>query len=200
MRIFPITLLVFLVALLIESWLPHGHYAAPVLCAIIAISLYGLRLCQTWRPKNLPVGAMLVRAAVIVIVCWSLVPLAGTVLDPYNVTAFGHQAPELERARLQALLEGTPGQHLVIVHARRSYIPSQDWVYNQANIDSSKVIWARDMGTEANEELLRYYSNRRVWMVDPYDGINRLEAYDGHSSQDTLASAFGPRPVQTSKP
>jgi hypothetical protein len=198
-RIMPITLLAVLVALFIESWLPHGHYAAPLLCAVITIVLYGLRLCNTWRPRNLPVGTMLVRATVLVIFCWSLLPLAGKIFDPYMAIDYGHQPPEIERARLQALLERTPGQHLVIVHERRSYVPAQDWVYNLPDIDSAKVVWARDMGTEGNEELLRYYPNRRVWIVDPYDGINRLMAYDGHSGQDTLASAIGPKPVQPSK-
>jgi hypothetical protein len=199
-RVIAITMLVMLVALFIESWLPHGHYAAPMVCVIIAIVLYGLRLFWTWSPRILPVGPMLVRAAVFVICCWSLVPLAGKIMDPYMSIDYGHRPPEIERARVLALLERTPGQHIVIVHARRSYIPAQDWVYNEPDIDAAKVIWARDMGTEGNEELLRYYPNRRVWLVDPYDGINRLEAYDGHSSQDTLASAIAPRPVQTSKP
>ena len=200
MRILAISMLAVYVALMTESWLPHGHYAAPALCVIIAVVLYGLRLFQTWHPRKLPVGPMLVRATVIVVLCWSLAPLAGKMLDPYLISMYGHQAPELERARLQAMLERTPGQHLVIVHARRSYIPSQDWVYNEPDIDSAKVVWARDMGTEGNEQLLRYFPNRRVWITDPYDGINRLVAYDGHSGQDTLASAIGPRPVQTSKP
>jgi len=198
-RIIAITLLVMLAGVLIESWMPQGHYPAPALCVIVAVVLYGLRLLNTWRPRNLPVGATLVRSAVLVTVCWSLVILAGRMLDPYLMMG-GSKPPELDRARLESQLERTPGQHIVIVHARRSYIPAQDWVYNEPDIDSAKVIWARDMGTEGNEELLRYYPNRRVWVVDPYDGINRLEAYDGHSSQDTVASALGPRLVQVSKP
>jgi len=33
-----------LAGLLIESWLPHSHYSSQVLCATIAIAIYGLRM------------------------------------------------------------------------------------------------------------------------------------------------------------
>ncbi len=59
-----------------------------------------------------------------------------------------------------------PGQHLVIVGYHQFDFPGNDWVYNNPDIDSSKVVWARDMGVEANRELLRYYSGRQVWFTD----------------------------------
>jgi hypothetical protein len=40
-------------------------------------------------------------------------------------------------------------------------------VYNEADIDRAKVVWARDMGPEKNQELLAYYKDRRVWLVEP---------------------------------
>ncbi len=193
-RILAITILVTLAGLLIESWPPNAHYAAPLLCVVMAVALYGLRMARTWRPRNLPAGSMLVRAVVILVACWSLVPLAARVIDPYQVTGTEHRPPELERARLQAQLERMPGKHLVLVHIRRSYVPTTDWVYNEPDIDHAKVVWARDMGTEGNQELVDYYKDRQVWIVDMSDGIERLTAYNGHSSEDTLASAVGLQP------
>jgi len=74
----------------------------------------------------------------------------------------------LERARILKELEHTPGDHLVIVR----YFPGHDiilneWVFNNSDIDSSKVVWARDMGPQQNEELLRYFSARHVWLAEP---------------------------------
>ena len=43
----------------------------------------------------------------------------------------------------------------------------EEWVYNDADIDGAKVVWARDMGTAKNQELLDYYKDRRVWLVEP---------------------------------
>jgi hypothetical protein len=41
-----------------------------------------------------------------------------------------------------------------------------EWVYNEANIDAAKVIWARDMGPAQNKELINYFHDRRVWLVE----------------------------------
>ena len=40
-------------------------------------------------------------------------------------------------------------------------------VFNAADIDNSKVIWARDMSEAENLELIRYYKDRTVWLVQP---------------------------------
>jgi hypothetical protein len=42
-----------------------------------------------------------------------------------------------------------------------------EWVYNAADIDSSKVIWAREMDAANNLDLIRYYKDRQVWLVQP---------------------------------
>jgi hypothetical protein len=83
----------------------------------------------------------------------------------------------LDRARLMAELERLAGQHLVIVHNRRSAIGMFDWVYNEPDPDQAKVIWARDMGKQVNEQLVRRYHQRRIWYVDQDDGIRRLRPY-----------------------
>ena len=52
----------------------------------------------------------------------------------------------------------------------------EEWVYNHADIDGSIVIWARDMGDARNRELLDYYRDRRVWLLEldgPAPGLER---------------------------
>jgi hypothetical protein len=34
------------------------------------------------------------------------------------------------------------------------------------DIDRQKVIWACDMVANKNEELLRYFTDRRVWLLE----------------------------------
>jgi hypothetical protein len=60
-----------------------------------------------------------------------------------------------------------PGKQLVLVRYAPGHSPIDEWVYNAANIDGSKVIWARDMDAASNQELLRYYSDRKAWLVEP---------------------------------
>jgi hypothetical protein len=55
----------------------------------------------------------------------------------------------------------------VLVRAKTDPYNFFQWIYNDAEIDQSKVVWARDLGPARNEELMRYYKNRRVWVVDP---------------------------------
>ena len=50
-----------------------------------------------------------------------------------------------------------------------------EWVYNAADIDDAKIIWARDMGDMDNEELLQYFHGRHVWRLDADDPQPRLE-------------------------
>ncbi len=81
-----------------------------------------------------------------------------------------------ERARILVRLEALPRQQLVIVHYHPEHDPLQEWVYNNADIDGSKVVWARDMGPEQNRELIRYYENRQAWLVEADDRPAKLEA------------------------
>jgi hypothetical protein len=63
-----------------------------------------------------------------------------------------------------------------------------DWVYNEPDIDHAKVVWARDMGPEMNQELLTYFHNRHIWLVDQDDGIMRLNPYEEQTSEQILAA------------
>jgi hypothetical protein len=52
-----------------------------------------------------------------------------------------------------------------------------EWVYNRADIDGSKVVWAREMDAADNLELTQYYRGRRVWLVEPDAIPARISPY-----------------------
>jgi hypothetical protein len=83
------------------------------------------------------------------------------------------------RAGIIAQLSQQPGQHLVIVGYRPEHIPYNEWVFNAADIDGSKIVWARDMGTEQNRELIRYFKDRKIWLVESDMANPALSAYPG---------------------
>ena len=84
----------------------------------------------------------------------------------------------LERARILEQLHHAPGKQLVIVHYQPGHnFIMDEWVYNNADIDDSKVIWARDMGPE-NAELVQYFKDRHVWLAEPDYTPVRLIAYE----------------------
>jgi hypothetical protein len=41
----------------------------------------------------------------------------------------------------------------------------EEWVYNGADIDHEKVVWAHSMSAEQNAELIEYFSDRKVWRL-----------------------------------
>jgi len=192
-RVLPIALLLLAAGLLVEAWPPQPHYASPGMCAMIAVALYGLRLLRTWRPRRMPAGLMASRAIVFLMLAWTMLPTARALVNPFSLEPrVGERALQFERARLQAYLEGLPGKHVIIVHSPPSYGGAQDWIYNRPDIDAAKVIWARDMGAEKNQELVTYFRDRHIWYIDQDDGVMRLQAYNQHNPDETLAARTVP--------
>ena len=81
------------------------------------------------------------------------------------------------RANIQATLDSRPGKHLVIVRYKSSHDPNFEWVYNGADIDNAKTVWARDMGDEANQELFNYYGHRDIWIAEADKSPPRLTPF-----------------------
>jgi hypothetical protein len=72
----------------------------------------------------------------------------------------------MTRAQIENWLEQRPGQQLVIVRYSPEHSVHIEWVYNPSDIDGAKVIWARDMDPEHNQELIHYFQNRTVWLLE----------------------------------
>jgi hypothetical protein len=161
------------------------HYAAPLTALNLALVVQALRHLRVWRWRGRPAGAFLVR--VLPLVCGGALAIRlvapGLGLPLTETTLWwARLAPSergLPRAHLRARLEGMDGQHLVIVR----YGPKHDsgrhieWVYNGANIDRGKVIWAREMGEVENTRLLQYYRDRHIWLVEPDRQPVQLQPY-----------------------
>jgi hypothetical protein len=151
------------------------HYAAPLTALTLAMVLQALRHLRVWRPNGRPAGVFLVRMVPVIAAAALAIRLAAPALDlPLTETTlwWARLTPSergLERARLRARLERMPGQHLVIVRYGPTHDPGRqlEWVYNRADIDRAKVIWAREMGGAENASLLEYYRDRRAWLLEP---------------------------------
>jgi hypothetical protein len=59
------------------------------------------------------------------------------------------------------------GRHLVIVRYGPNHNRSDEWVYNEPDIDRAKVVWAREMAPDQNARLIRSFSGRCVWLAEP---------------------------------
>ena len=90
----------------------------------------------------------------------------------------------LYRARFASTLNATAGQHLVIVRYSPDHDESGEWVYNAAEIDMAKVVWAREIPGMSLKPLLDYFRGREVWVAEPDASPPRLTRVD----PDTLAA------------
>ena len=85
------------------------------------------------------------------------------------------------RDQVLTFLDKQPGQQLVLVRYGPHHSVHEEWVYNNANIDTSRIVWARAMPDGQDAELLRYYPNRRVWILDD-DGRGAISPLDSDSA------------------
>ena len=158
------------------------HYAAPITGVILALVLQAMR-----RIRSHPTG-MLIARAVPVICLLMLVLRAGA--RPLHLPlpsawpgggppTWGSPAPaNLGRARILAQLRGYPGGQLAIVrYGPHHDILFHEWVYNDADVDRAKVVWARDMGPSQNGELIEYFHDRHVWLVQADETPPRMSPY-----------------------
>jgi hypothetical protein len=157
---FPLlALAAFLLGLAVETWF-RPHYFAAATGLLYVVLLQCMRHLRLWRWRGKLLGPSLVRA--IPLICFAIVVIRVTAIQAHAVIEDPWPRGNIPRATILHSLENTPGQHLVIVRVGPSHQPDPEWVYNAADIDGSKVVWARDMGEKDNQELLQYFKNRHV--------------------------------------
>jgi hypothetical protein len=170
MRLALLTCGVLAAGLLAETWM-NPHYAAPITALLFVLVLQSMRHLRVWRWRGRPVGRVLVWA--ILGFCVAFAPQ----MWPKPMTWSVH------RARILASLERDRVRHLVLVRYSPSHHPYNEWVYNRADIDGAKVVWAREMDAARNRELLAYFKDRRAWLVEADAGPPRLTPYPSDSAR-----------------
>src|SRR5437764_15179289 len=127
-------------------------------------------------------------------VCLTLSPIraaAGRLHIPVPRTvihsSYTEDVHNTERAQVLRQLGREPGRHLVIVYYRPDHDVLREWVFNAADINGSKVVWARDMGAAQNKEVVAYFKDRRVWSLEPDEKPPKLSPY---SSIEKGSSSF----------
>lgn len=157
-------------AVVLFSWLAsmltavfvYPHYLAPMAPLLLLITVWGLRYaavaCRHYLPscnvRWLTVAFLVFQAA-----CFGYQALA-------HVTTSTDYWP-WHRAEILAQLEATPEKHLIFVRYDSSHSSHYEWVYNRADIDQSKVAWAREMNPEDDQALVDYFSDRKIWLLEP---------------------------------
>jgi hypothetical protein len=142
----------------------YPYHLAPLVAVIFALVTQGLR--------HIYVRLGHLRGAVLVM----LLPFCLTVVDAMKQGAgdlnlqltYWERAAEWHRDQRAYINEWLSRRHageLVIVRYSSSHDVNQEWVYNGADIDSSKVVWAREVDPSSDAQLLKYFHDREVWLL-----------------------------------
>jgi hypothetical protein len=140
---------------LLAMWF-QPHYAAALTATVFCLTGQGTRHLRKWQLGGRPIGIGLTRAIVLLVVA----------LTPFHQSSAYNYPSIIRRAEIEQHLAITPGQHLVIVRYSPRHDPLQEWVYNRADIDHAKVVWAREIPGIPTEPLLTYFHRRRVWLLE----------------------------------
>jgi hypothetical protein len=153
----------FLVGTTAETW-TSPHYLAAATGLFYLVLMQCMRHLRLWRWHGQPYGAAIVRA--IPVICCALVVLRVGAVVAGAPIELSWPRGNLARAAILRQLHNSGGRHLVLVTCGPEHDLDHDWVYNAADIDAAKVVWARDMGAHDNSELLQYFHQRRVWRLN----------------------------------
>ncbi len=180
-------LLVLLVFALGTGFYPYffTHYIAAETCIFVLLSVTALerlsRLSFRGSPAGLYAARLLVFLCLAHFVFWYALHLfrtqafASSAIRYETWDAINYGDPDGRIAIADQLAQAL-GTHLVFVR----YSPAhrfKEWVFNAADLDSARVVWARDLGSEEDQKLLRYYPNRTAWLLEPDARPPRLSRY-----------------------
>lgn len=162
------------------------HYIAAATCLFVLMSVTGLEWLGRLTIGGRPVGAEAARLVFFLCVVHFLFWYGLHVFDtgeisqamrPYETwDNINHGNPE-RRIAVNRQLDTLPGDLLVFVRYSPQHLFQEEWVWNAADIDSARVVWARDLGPEEDEKLLGYYPARTALLFEPDARPMRLTRY-----------------------
>lgn len=162
------------------------HYLAGVTCLFILVSVAGLKRLSEWSIRGTPIGSE--PARLIVFLCaahfvfWYGLHLfertgLSLAVAEYETWDTINHANSDRRAAIHKQLAAVPGKQLVFVRYWPQHIFQDEWVWNAADIDVSRFVFARDLGDAENAKLIQYYPDRKLWLLEPDFRPPRLTPY-----------------------
>jgi hypothetical protein len=135
------------------------HYRAPIVPLGFVLLADGMRRADRFRIGRFAVGRMInvgLLAGVLLLPGWRLLT---------ELEAPRRPDPMTFRQAVLEDLRRLDGNHLVIVSYGSDHVCHNEWVFNEADIDGAKVVWARSMGPDRDRALTDYFSGRAIWRL-----------------------------------
>jgi hypothetical protein len=156
------------------------HYLGAATCLFVLVSVAGLQQISRWSPEA---ARLVLFLCFIHFAFWYVMHLddrddfALAMMRYETWDSINHGNPE-RRILVNQKLAEIPGQLLVFVRYTPRHIFQEEWVYNEASIDSARIIWARDLGPEENDKLLALYPGREALLLEADARPPELSSYE----------------------
>jgi hypothetical protein len=135
------------------------HYMAPLAPLLLIATVAGLRYLDALGRLRIglrPYGEALIALQ-------GCLFLAEAINRSWEPIGGWHE----QRAQLLAEFEASPDKHLIFVRYEHRHNTIEEWVYNRADIDGAKVVWARAMNPERDRALMEYFRDHKLWLLEP---------------------------------
>jgi uncharacterized protein (TIGR03437 family) len=164
------------------------HYAAPLCGLLLLLIVQGLRYLHSLKFQSERSGRTFCAGLLAAIFASAgLTTLAG-LLEPWNITATA-----TPRGEALKQLRAMGGKHLVLVRYSPEHSFHYGVVYNDADLERSGVIWARELDEASNTRLLSHFKDRRAWWFNPDEEPVSLTPVTTHPFITVVAPGAGKR-------
>lgn len=147
------------------------QYTAPIFPVLLILAMRGLEWLRSGT-KMQPSGLFLSRMLPAAVVAALILPVA---LLPTASELFQKQSPQdvcctvtydKLRPQLNRQLKALPGRDLVLVKDTLENPVNYEMVFNDADIDTSEVVWAHSIDNARDARLRNYFADRQVWQFE----------------------------------
>lgn len=141
------------------------HYLAPIAGLYYILIMQGFRVLGLLKLRRVYIGRL---AVGLLLICIIPNMIFKTLIVPTKEKDYFRSS---QRTMIIKPLEKDK-KHLIIVRYGPNCSNVSKWVYNTADIDNAMVVWARELDQDPNRKLLKYFKDRRVWLLDVVNDIS----------------------------
>ena len=160
----------------------NPHYYGPFQTCFILAVVGAIRGLRAWPVRGTRPGWVLL--------CLCLSYYAGHLATQAYSGTQAAGDPDLAWARHRQefirQLSQSGRKNLIIVRYAKDHDWYKEWVYNVSDIESGPVVWAREMNPAQDAEIVRYFADRKVWLLEADATPPRLTEYTtGRTAAET---------------
>jgi hypothetical protein len=160
------------------SWL-HRHPVLPIAIAVLGLFVVRMVSILLGRPATCQWRLLGAVCELLLILCIML-QFCEMQRNLYaDAFPFVDDVNEPFRKPVEKQLAAIPGEHLVLVRYSKNHNSGEEYVYNEADIDHAKIVWAREIPGVDLKPLLTYFRNRDVWVYEPDEDDSTVRPYAG---------------------